>query len=192
MSAAVIVLTANWQYWQKEKNIQKILKWKYKNKIQIVESHPTAVIRTVTKVIPRPLVVRLLNLFLTAIPVKKQDFSPDGVFDRDDNICQYWHYDKNSKAFKYRCTTDDRTIDHIIPTSRGGKSSFENCVCACKTCNITLKKNKTPEEAGLRLIRKPFVPVKNHIVRKFLYDMNNFADKVYYEKCLGRIFSHIV
>ena len=133
----------------------------------------------------------ILNLFLSGVPVKKRDYSVDAIFDRDDNICQYWHYDNMGKAFKYRCTTDDRTIDHILPISRGGKSSFENCCCACKHCNEILKKNRTPEEVGMKLIRKPFAPAKNFLVRKLLYNANDIADRTYYEKCLGRAFSHV-
>lgn len=50
------------------------------------------------------------------------------------------------------------TIDHIIPTSRGGKTTFENCVSACFECNSRKKKDKTPEEAGMTLRIRPYKP----------------------------------
>ena len=49
------------------------------------------------------------------------------------------------------------TIDHVIPSSRGGKSSFENCVAACKSCNSE-KNDRTPSEWGRPLLKRPFRP----------------------------------
>jgi hypothetical protein len=49
------------------------------------------------------------------------------------------------------------TIDHVIPSSRGGKSSFENCVASCKDCN-SKKNNCTPSECKMPLRRQPFRP----------------------------------
>lgn len=54
---------------------------------------------------------------------------------------------------------DDITIDHIIPKSKGGISSFENCVLACITCNKK-KNNRTIRQAGMRLVRTRFVDDK--------------------------------
>lgn len=51
---------------------------------------------------------------------------------------------------------DEISIDHLLPKSRGGVSSFENCVLACMRCNKK-KNNKTPKESGMRLIRTRFV-----------------------------------
>ncbi len=51
----------------------------------------------------------------------------------------------------------DLNIDHVIPRSRGGADTWENLVTACRVCN--LKKGwKLPEEAGMRLARRPFRP----------------------------------
>lgn len=51
------------------------------------------------------------------------------------------------------------TRDHVIPISRGGPDSWENCVTACRRCNQH-KADRTPEEAGLRLLAVPYAP--NH------------------------------
>jgi len=50
------------------------------------------------------------------------------------------------------------TVDHVIPKARGGKSVWENCVTASLAVNAA-KGNRTPEEAGLKLLRKPVAPV---------------------------------
>lgn len=70
---------------------------------------------------------------------------------RDNSQCQY------CAKFLSRA---DTTIDHVLPKSRGGKTSFLNCVIACKTCN-NIKDNKTPEEAKMKLLNKPSMPTFN-------------------------------
>lgn len=68
------------------------------------------------------------------------------IFLRDSYACQY-------------CGVDDAkmTIDHVFPKSRGGRDTWENLVAACVKCN-NKKGNRTPEEAQMRLMRKPFRP----------------------------------
>lgn len=75
-------------------------------------------------------------------------FTRRNVIRRDKQICQYC-----GKHILY----SDLTIDHILPRSRGGKSSWDNCVASCFTCNSN-KDNMTPEEAGMRLIVRPREP----------------------------------
>jgi len=67
---------------------------------------------------------------------------------RDKNICQYCG---NKFAFS------ELTMDHVIPKSRGGEKSWNNIVASCKKCN-SKKGDRTPEEARMPLIKKPFVP----------------------------------
>lgn len=73
---------------------------------------------------------------------------------RDKYICQYC-----GEKFPF----SKLTIDHIIPKSRGGKNTWGNLVAACSCCNQS-KGNKTPEEAGMSLIKKPLEP-KNNVLR---------------------------
>jgi 5-methylcytosine-specific restriction endonuclease McrA len=54
-------------------------------------------------------------------------------------------------------TTETYSLDHVIPRSRGGTSDWDNIVSACKDCNFE-KANRTPEEAGMRLLQKPVEP----------------------------------
>lgn len=73
---------------------------------------------------------------------------------RDNNICQYC----NNKFLP-----NELTLDHVIPKSRGGKNTWFNLVTCCKECNQK-KRNKTPEEARMSLVRPPFKP-KNVLMR---------------------------
>ncbi len=75
-------------------------------------------------------------------------FSRKAVLRRDNYVCQYCS--KNLKPIQ-------ATIDHIIPKSQGGGTSFLNCVTACYPCN-NRKANRTPELADMILKSKPFVP----------------------------------
>ena len=69
---------------------------------------------------------------------------------RDGDICQY---------SGEKISPEDGNVDHVIPLSRGGKNVWENVVWCKKSIN-SRKDCKTPEEAGLKLIRKPFKPNK--------------------------------
>jgi hypothetical protein len=186
--STVIVLNKNYQFWT-EASIPKVLKWYSLNKIEIVLSNESEEIGSVELRIKMPLVVRLLE-FVGYKPKKEViPYSTDAVYKRDDNICQYWHKDENGRKFKYRCTSDDRSIDHVLPVSRGGsRNTFENSVCSCKGCNINIKKNRLPEESGLELIRKPFVPKRNKdefVIMKFSYNKSKLSHIVYLQKFLG-------
>lgn len=56
-----------------------------------------------------------------------------------------------------RFPSEELTQDHVIPKSKGGPATWENIVLSCVKCNHK-KANRTPEQAGMRLLRKPFVP----------------------------------
>jgi 5-methylcytosine-specific restriction endonuclease McrA len=75
-------------------------------------------------------------------------FSRSNIFTRDKHQCQYC----GSVPDK-----SDLTLDHILPRSRGGGDSWENLVLACARCNVK-KSNRTPEEANMRLLKKPTAP----------------------------------
>jgi 5-methylcytosine-specific restriction endonuclease McrA len=56
-------------------------------------------------------------------------------------------------------TTANFTLDHIIPSSQGGKKAWNNIVACCRRCNQK-KGNKSLKQAGMKLIRKPDTPVE--------------------------------
>ncbi len=82
------------------------------------------------------------------VPKRRPKFCARAIWERDGGVCQY-------TGRKLR--PSEGNIDHIVPRSRGGKTSWENCVLADKRVN-SKKGNKLPEEVGLRLLRQPFVP----------------------------------
>ena len=93
-----------------------------------------------------PHVVQLL--VFDRMPRQEVKFSRGNIYLRDQNRCQYC-----GKKF----SSSELSLDHVIPISRGGKSTWENVVCACLPCNVR-KGNRTPEEAGMKLIRPPAKP----------------------------------
>lgn len=137
------------------------------------------------KPIYKPLVIRLDHFDYYHYKSEHVPYSDRQVYDRDKNVCQYWHeYTLNengvlvpTERHQHLCTSDEKTIDHVIPVSRGGaRNSYTNAVCCCRYCNEIIKKDQTPEEAGLTLIKKPKPPVriKGDIARNFF----NFNPKI--------------
>jgi 5-methylcytosine-specific restriction endonuclease McrA len=186
---SIIVLNKNYQFWC-EVDLRRAVKWIIKDKIEVLVDDETREIRCLN--VKMPIIVRLLDFIGYRAKDDKIPFNENAVYWRDDNVCQYWHHDADGRRFKYQCTVHDRTIDHVVPRSKGGKKSFENCVCACITCNIKIKKNRRPEEADLELLRKPFVPTRRKgelILGKFVYDPRKPSHRVYMERILGR-YSH--
>jgi len=115
----------------------------FMNKSEMLRSANGYRLRTITTSFPMPSVIRL-NRYVHA-PYKGVTLTRQNIFKRDNFECQY-------------CGTKrDLTLDHVLPTSRGGPHSWLNLVTACKRCN-TRKGDFTPEEAGMPLRHKPFKP----------------------------------
>jgi 5-methylcytosine-specific restriction endonuclease McrA len=82
------------------------------------------------------------------VPMRRPAFGPRGIWERDGGVCQYTGR-KLERA--------EGNIDHVIPRSRGGATSWENCVLAHREVN-SRKADRLPQEAGLRLLRRPTRP----------------------------------
>jgi len=82
------------------------------------------------------------------LPRSRVRFSRFNVYARDDSTCQYCGR---------RLPRSDLNLDHVVPRSRGGTTSWENVVCSCVACNLR-KGGRTPDEAGMRLLRMPHRP----------------------------------
>lgn len=82
------------------------------------------------------------------VPKRRPKFCAKAIWERDGGVCQY-----TGRKLK----PNEGNIDHVVPISRGGKSSWDNCVLADKRIN-SKKGCKLPEEAGLKLLRRPFTP----------------------------------
>lgn len=103
-------------------------------------------ISLVDRVIRVPRVILLIGY--DRVPKRQVRFSRFNVFSRDNNTCQYCGE---------KLPRSELNLDHVVPRSQGGLSTWENMVCSCFTCN-RVKGGRMPEEAGMRLIRKPFRP----------------------------------
>ena len=99
--------------------------------------------RTYKKYVPK--IMKLVK-FVETIYRNKVPFSKRNVMVRDDYRCVYCGK-KPKKA----------TIDHIVPRSKGGKSSFLNCVTSCKPCNDK-KADQALDRSGMYLTRQPYAP----------------------------------
>jgi 5-methylcytosine-specific restriction endonuclease McrA len=119
---------------------------RWKEWIELPYNNSYDYISTTNYKVRLPKVIILCNY--DKIPIRRPKFSINGVWSRDNGICQY----TGKKLSK-----NEGNIDHIIPKSRGGKSDWHNCVLSHKKIN-SIKADKTPEECGLKLIRKPSVP----------------------------------
>ena len=106
-------------------------------------------IRAVGYELQVPRVIRLTSCDRT--PKHGLRFNRRNVFARDDNRCQYC-----GKRFP----TSELSLDHVIPRSQGGLTSWENIVCACVRCNVR-KGGKTPNEAHMSLIKQPVRPKRS-------------------------------
>ena len=103
-------------------------------------------IRTPGARIAAPEVIQLRTY--NKVPAYDAPFTRRNLFERDNHTCQYCGR---------RVGGDRVSIDHVIPRSKGGETSWSNCVLACVRCNST-KGDRLPREAGLRLLRKPKPP----------------------------------
>jgi len=126
-----------------------------KRKAEIVE-HDAEPLRSATAAFLRPLVIRLLQYVRVPRTVKRR-ISRRVLFARDGWRCVY-------------CGTAGGrlTLDHVVPRSRGGDSTWENVVTACAPCNLR-KGNRTPEEASLRLAHVPRAPAPVLFIRLALH-----------------------
>lgn len=104
-----------------------------------------SVLRTPTTAVPVPSVVRLKR-YVRRPHRQRVAFNRRNLFRRDDHRCQYC----GRRA-------SDLTLDHVLPRSRGGPTSWENVVACCRSCNAR-KRDRTPEEARMDLSRPPSAP----------------------------------
>jgi len=123
-----------------------------------------AEIHSASNAVRVPSVIRLLAY--RHIPQQTRALSRKNILLRDRNICQFC-----GKIFP----ASDLTLDHVVPRSRGGRSSWENLVACCYQCN-NHKGDRTPEEAGLQLVRRPR-PFTLHTSRQLMRLIGNKDEK---------------
>lgn len=90
----------------------------------------------------------ILLITYDRVPRRQIRFNRFNVYARDRNTCQYCGD---------RLSRPELTLDHVVPRSHGGLSTWENIVCSCQACNRR-KGGRTPKQAGMTLLRPPRRP----------------------------------
>lgn len=109
-------------------------------------------VRTVRVQIAVPRVIRLLGY--DRLPAQEVKLNRRNLFARDRNQCQYCgHF----------FPTSELSIDHVKPRTQGGPDTWENLVCSCVKCNAR-KGGRTPEQARMKLVRRPIRPRRNPLI----------------------------
>lgn len=101
---------------------------------------------SVSKIVKIPKV--LILKYYVKLPFKRIAPTRKNIFKRDKYVCQYCGMDLCEKS---------ATIDHIIPKSKGGGSTWTNMIASCKDCNL-YKGNRSPKEARMEIKTKPKEP----------------------------------
>lgn len=142
---SVIVVNATYEF-------VGLVSWKramvllFSGKVEVVKESDR-IIRTVSRSFRIPAVIRLIK-FIRQIYRREVPFSRRNVLIRDAHLCQYC-----TKEF----VSAELTIDHIIPKAHGGTNDWTNVVASCRSCNMK-KGDRTPRQAGMSLMRRPFKP----------------------------------
>lgn len=118
----------------------------FDEKAEVVKEYEDFDLRSVSVTIKCPAVVRLL--YYVRGKRSRVKFSRANVFSRDNYTCMYCGEQPGSSNLTY---------DHVVPRSKGGKTVWENIVTCCVPCN-SKKADRTPEQARMRLLKKPVRP----------------------------------
>ncbi len=119
--------------------------WNDWKSLHVTDNEPF--VSTVKGKIKIPKIIVLCNF--NQVPKRRPKFTAKNLWERDKGMCQYTGKKLSPK---------EGNIDHVIPRSRGGQTSWTNCVLSHKDINAK-KGNKTPNEAGLKLLKQPIEPV---------------------------------
>lgn len=141
----VLVIDSNWRPLRVD-SWQRVFCDVLLGKQEVVEHSADRTIQGVGRTYPMPSVVRVVRSFKRdRIRLK---FSRLNIYARDRFECQYCGERKQ---------TEELTFDHVMPRSRGGRTTWENIVACCISCNNE-KADRTPSEAGMRLLSLPKKP----------------------------------
>lgn len=132
--------------------VQKALVLTFLDKVSCLRYYDGLMIRTVTREFRYPAVVRLNEY--KPIPFKGVMLNRNNLFRRDGHECQYCGSRKHL------------TIDHVVPRSKGGPTSWTNLITACNPCNVQ-KGSRTPEQAGMLLRKQPYRPSLSHFLAEY-------------------------
>jgi len=145
----------------------------YKEEYGLSDDDAHEWIKTFSLEIKVPKIIRLL--IYDKLPKANIKFNRKNIFARDENRCQYC-----GKKFP----TLELSLDHVIPRSQGGESTWSNIVCACTECNKR-KGGLRAHKAGMKLFRKPVKPKHYSILQLKLksnkyHSWKQFLDNAYW------------
>jgi len=156
-----------------------IISWKravsllFQGKVEVLAEYDRE-IHSISFTIKLPSVLRLLKYVKVRRRFQHVKFCRANIYVRDKYTCQYCGH---------RCSTEDLTFDHVIPIVKDGPKSWENIVTCCFECNHK-KGGRTPEEAGMRLIRAPrepeWIPSMLHITIGYKSAPDAWRDYLYW------------
>ncbi len=109
-------------------------------------------VRTVRYEIAVPRIIRLLGY--DRLPRQDVKLNRRNIYARDHGVCQYC---------RRKFPTSELSLDHVVPRALGGKTIWENLVCACVYCNAR-KGGRTPQQAGMQLLKPPLKPRRNPVI----------------------------
>jgi len=126
-----------------------------------------------TTVVTIPTVIRVVK-YIRSVFKKSVPYSKRNVFVRDDQTCLF--------CGTYIEDMGKCTVDHVIPKAQGGKSTWNNCVTSCKTCNHK-KADRTPKQAGMSMRYQPYRPTINEHIQYFTkkYDIEELLKNLFEE-----------
>ncbi|HET8977832.1 MAG TPA: HNH endonuclease [Solirubrobacteraceae bacterium] len=122
-----------------------------KEKAELIEQAEWQ-LHSATSTVARPVVIRLVAYVRIPRDTHRRKITRRAVFARDDWTCQYCGARSNL------------TVDHVVPRSKGGASTWENIVASCAPCNRR-KGNAMPRQAGMHLAREPRTPNPNVFIQ---------------------------
>jgi 5-methylcytosine-specific restriction endonuclease McrA len=158
MSQSCLVLNASFEP-QIMLPVRKALRLVLQGKAEIVEEDAGRALRSERRAVPAPVVIRLVRF--VKVPRRfRQKVTNQFLYARDGYRCQYCGRHE-SELGTHKGHREVLNRDHVLPQSRGGGNTWENCVTSCSTCN-SRKDNKTPKEAGMTLRS---VPTEPHLVQ---------------------------
>lgn len=133
----------------------------YEGKADVIDNHPTFVVRSVTQAWPIPTQI-ILKKHVKSRPTFRVPaiLNKRNIHIRDKYTCQYCG--RHRSRWKEH---EFPTIDHVIPQSKGGKHVWENVLTACSTCN-NKKADYTIDEIGMKPLKKPTTPTMFEIWSK--------------------------
>lgn len=122
-----------------------------RDRVEILSTWENVPIHPAFRLENYPAVIRLNDWSATSIRIQR--FSRMVMFARDKLTCQYCHK---------KLTFNEATIDHVVPKCAGGRTSWSNCVTACRMCN-RYKGGQSLEKSGMKLLKQPIEPTSCNI-----------------------------